>query len=170
VVVLTEESTNAEIQIKDNRLRVGPKEIASLVILMIVVLLVVNIGLRELTGTPSPIAVVRGNSMYPLLREGDIIILSKKSPNEIKVGDIIVYRSLRGSLIVHRVIEVEYVNGIYYFKTKGDNNILDDKFLNEYEDGLGINQNRVVGVAIKMGDSVLKIPYLGSIALILSGR
>jgi len=149
-------------------LKIRPKEIVSLIILMMVVILVINVGLRELTDISSPLAVVRGNSMYPLLREGDIIILSKKSPEEIKVGDIIVYRSLKGNLIVHRVIGIELVNGVYYFKTKGDNNVLDDKFLNEYDNGLGVNQDRIIGVAIRIGDSVLKIPYLGSIALILS--
>lgn len=168
MVILTEETISTRIQSDDNRLKIRPKEIVSLIVLMMVVLLVINVGLRELTGSSSPLAVVRGNSMYPLLREGDIILLSKKSPEEIKVGDIVVYRSLKGNLIVHRVIGIELVNGVYYFKTKGDNNILDDKFLNEYDNGLGVNQDRIVGVAIRVGNSVLKIPYLGSIALILS--
>lgn len=168
MVILTEETISTRIQTGNNRLKIRPKEIVSLIILMMVVILVINVGLRELTDISSPLAVVRGNSMYPLLREGDIIILSKKSPEEIKVGDIIVYRSLKGNLIVHRVIGIELVNGVYYFKTKGDNNVLDDKFLNEYDNGLGVNQDRIIGVAIRIGDSVLKIPYLGSIALILS--
>lgn len=148
--------------------RIKTRELISSLVVVVLIIFIVNVGLREVTNNSSPLAVVRGNSMYPLLREGDIIILSKRDPSEIKIGDIIVYKSLKGNLIVHRVINIVSSNGIYYFQTKGDNNYLDDKFLNEYEFGLGISQDRVIGVAIKIGNSVLKIPYLGSIALILS--
>lgn len=145
------------------------KNALAVVLTVLIVAAAINLVLREISGGSSPLAVVRGNSMYPLLREGDIIILTKKSPDEIKVGDVIVYKSVKGNLIVHRVIEVTNLNGVYYFKTKGDNNYLDDRYLNEYENGVGISQFRIVGVAVKMGGYVLKIPYLGSLALALSG-
>lgn len=135
---------------------------------ILVLLVVINVVLRESMTDFSPFAVVRGNSMYPLLREGDIIIIERKDPSEIKIGDIVVYRSLRGGLIVHRVTEIIVVDETYYFKTKGDNNSLDDSFLNEYESGLGINENRILGVAVKLNGSTLKIPYIGSLVLLFS--
>jgi len=146
------------------------REAAFTALVVLLVFLALNAALREMTGTSSPLAVVRGRSMYPLLREGDVIFLEKKAPSEIEVGDVIVYRSLKGGLIVHRVIRVINADGTYYFQTKGDNNSLDDRFLNEYDMGIGVREDRVVGVAAKVGESVVKIPYLGSLSLWLLGR
>lgn len=62
-------------------------------------------------------------SMTPTLNPGDMLFLEGVPSNEIKVGDIIVLRSLAdpNQLIVHRVVEVIFRNGEYYFTTKGDN-------------------------------------------------
>lgn len=69
-------------------------------------------------------AVVKGNSMLPLLREGDLVVLVRPGPEDIKVGDIIVYKALRAgsTYIIHRVIAVEKVGSAYYYRTAGDNN------------------------------------------------
>lgn len=59
--------------------------------------------------------VVVGNSMYPTLKIGDMIIV--KHQNSYKVGDIITFIDDAGIVVTHRVIEISE-DGKYY--TEGD--------------------------------------------------
>jgi len=63
---------------------------------------------------------MRGNSMYPTLKPGDIGKVEKCSPQELKVGDIIVFR-LNNILIGHRLIKISNENDELVFIAKGDN-------------------------------------------------
>lgn len=78
--------------------------------------------------------VVKSNSMSPIFRRKDIIIIQEQK--EYKVGDIITYETSKGELVTHRIIE-EYENGFY---TKGDNNNTKDKDL--------ITENNILGKVI----------------------
>lgn len=60
--------------------------------------------------------VIERTSMYPILLEGDEVIIGKS--NNFKVGDILVYNK-NASLVSHRLIKVKPE----YFILKGDNNI-----------------------------------------------
>jgi signal peptidase len=51
------------------------------------------------------IAVVEGISMEPTFHTGDMVFLEKKSPSDIRVGDVIVYTT-GSKYIIHRVIKV----------------------------------------------------------------
>ncbi len=53
-------------------------------------------------------------SMYPAIRKGDLLELA--SPEEIQVGDIVVFRHI-GALVCHRIARVEPGNVVY---TRGD--------------------------------------------------
>jgi signal peptidase len=68
-------------------------------ILLIVIVLNPTI-LSSLTGSQAPMAVVKGESMLPILREGDIVFTYKPNPSEIKIGDVIVYKTYTNKLIV----------------------------------------------------------------------
>lgn len=46
---------------------------------------------------------VRGNSMNPILKNQDILILTRK--NQYKCGDIVVFRYQSQEYIVHRIIK-----------------------------------------------------------------
>lgn len=46
-----------------------------------------------------------GRSMYPSIREGELITVEPVLPSDVTLGDIVLYRSERG-LIAHRVIQV----------------------------------------------------------------
>ena len=46
-----------------------------------------------------------GRSMYPSIREGELITVEPVQASDVKIADIVLYRSGRG-LIAHRVIEV----------------------------------------------------------------
>jgi hypothetical protein len=68
------------------------------------------------------------NSMDPVIDIGaNSIEIQPKSPSEIKIGDIISYKSnLVDGIIIHRVVSInEDEDGIYY-TAKGDNNFFRD--------------------------------------------
>ncbi|MBI2655059.1 signal peptidase I [Candidatus Woesearchaeota archaeon] len=89
--------------------------------------------------------------------KGDIMVLKGKNPENMMVGDIIVFWSARKDPIIHRVVKKWQENGIYYFQTKGDNNpnSISDIALDETR----ISQEQIVG------NAVFRIPFLGYIKI-----
>ena len=76
-------------------------------------------------GTQTPFMVVISNSMYPTLKINDIIVVKSVAIEDIREGDIIVFKSPINPKIpiVHRVVKiVEEPGGVRMFITKGDNN------------------------------------------------
>ena len=98
----------------------------SVALTLALTLILIVVILAKLQVDSAPFAVVKGNSMLPLLREGDLVILVHASPQDIEVGDIIVYKVSRGGsmYIIHRVIDVKVIGNKYYYRTAGDNNKL----------------------------------------------
>lgn len=84
--------------------------------------------------------------------KGDLILLKHKDPNNIDVGDVIVF-NVQGMSdpIIHRVVKITYANSTnkYYFRTKGDHNPR-SLFIE-----LNTSQDKVLGVAF------FRIPKLG---------
>ena len=103
--------------------------------------------------------------------KGDIIFITGARPENIKVGDIIVYNTgINPSPIIHRVIDIRQENGSYVFSTIGDNNweqfsANQSIYVNPTKiDEINIDSDQIVGVAR------LKIaPYLGWVKLIFYG-
>jgi len=96
-------------------------------------------GLRAAFRTEHPLMAVASGSMRDTLEVGDLIVVQGGlSGSEILAaprdadppGDIIVFPGGRlgrpGELIVHRAVSSELVDGLWYFKTKGDANQADD--------------------------------------------
>lgn len=90
--------------------------------------------------------------------KGDIMILVGESPQNINIGDILVFQSNLDNPVIHRVVKVWDVDGEYHFQTKGDNNVDSGQGLNE----LDITEDRVVGRA------VFRVPYLGWLKIAFS--
>jgi len=66
------------------------------------------------------------NSMDPVLDKGaNGIEIAPKSIDDVKVGDIITYRSKYG-LIIHRVVKTGFDESGWYALVKGDNNPVND--------------------------------------------
>ncbi len=86
-------------------------------------------------------------------QKGDIMILMGAEPKDIKVGDVIVYESLRhNNPIIHRVVEIDGNNEIT-FRTKGDHNgIPDDEVVTSQQ-------------IARTGKAIQKLPYLGWIKI-----
>lgn len=80
-------------------------------------------------------------SMEPEIKTGEYIIIKKAEPEEIVVGDIIIFyssdESIRNQANTHRVIEIINGQDKISFVTKGDNNALADKTLAEGEKLIG---------------------------------
>ncbi|PIO04485.1 signal peptidase I, partial [Candidatus Woesearchaeota archaeon CG08_land_8_20_14_0_20_47_9] len=89
--------------------------------------------------------------------KGDIIVLRGCSPKNLKVGDIIVFRSKRPDPIIHRIIKTWDEGSEQYFVTKGDNNqvSIQDSSLDETR----IGRDQIIGRA------ALRVPFLGYIKI-----
>lgn len=92
---------------------------------------------------------VSGVSMQPTLYAGDIVIVKNVAPEEIAVGDVILYK-LSNGMVLHRVIEIQNENGQIQFITQGD--------------GLNIVDNPVGESQLK-GKMIASIPKLGWISI-----
>src|SRR3990170_6699742 len=51
-----------------------------------------------------------GHSMYPAIKDGEMIKVEPVEPSQIKKGDIVLYRMKKG-VIAHRVVHIERRNG-----------------------------------------------------------
>ena len=101
-----------------------------------------------------PMAAITSGSMWPTLKKGDMVFIQGTTrPDEIEVGDIIVFRNARG-FTIHRLAEKRSDTVV----TKGDaNNILDSPI--KYED--------IIGKTVKFRGETFRIPMLGNISILL---
>ncbi len=105
-------------------------------------------------GTSSPLVVVESKSMIPTLDVGYLLVLQSRAPDKIYLNDIIVFNTdYHDKPIVHRVKEIQIVDGEYRYFTQGDNNTLRDQGYRVYED--------IIGVV------VTAVPYIGYVTLFL---
>jgi len=109
----------------------------AVVLVVIVALLLFNEGLKLIAGTEVPLAIVEGYSMWPTYDDGDILLVVRAIPSDLKVGDVIIYRKYDGTLVVHRIVDKSFIDGKWFFKTQGDNNLYPDPYL--------VSEDQVVG-------------------------
>jgi signal peptidase len=96
--------------------------------------------------------IVLSGSMEPEIMPGDLIITKNIDPENVKVGDVITFRSDETTAVSHRVIKISTEGGLS-FETKGDANIGSDK-------------GAVSPESIE-GKYILRIAKLGNLALFL---
>ncbi len=112
-----------------------------------------------------PVAVVEGNSMYPALQNGDMVLFKSTNAQNIPNGTIIVFvqsdtgvSALDGLLkpiIIHRIVgSLIQADGTIYYVTKGDNN--------DFNDPSAVQANHVLGVPAQV------IPKAGFLLLFFS--
>ena len=104
--------------------------------------------------------------------EGDIVAWTPTSINDIKKGDVVVFKSYVNwpgeKLVVHRVADIKKDSkGKSLLETKGD--------ANKYTDQAGpqileayIREDHVVGKVISIGQQPLKIPFIGYLGIWVS--
>ena len=126
-----------------------------------VLLVFVALPLIMKTGT-YPLAIVKGTSMWPNLQNGDIVVFQKPQQSVITNGTVIVFAQSESGvafldtftrpILVHRIINtLVQADGVVYYRTKGDNNQLEDPAL--------VREDHVLGVQAYM------VPKVGFLAL-----
>jgi ATP-binding cassette subfamily B protein len=68
---------------------------------------------------------MRGNSMFPTIKDGEIGIVQKCELGDLIPGDIVVFKSDSG-LIAHRLVRKSTFNGVTHLITRGDKNTFND--------------------------------------------
>jgi len=89
-------------------------------------------------------------------RKGDVIILWRANQNNLAVGDILVFQSIKVQPLIHRVVRVWQEDGQYFYQTKGDHNQNSYSALRETK----ISAERIYG------QGLFRIPYLGWLKII----
>ncbi len=88
-------------------------------------------SLRFIIGVESPVVIVELTSMLPTLEDGDMLLLKGvNNKSAISIGEIIVFynpRLTQPERIVHRIINIEIIEGKIHYITKGDNNRIADQ-------------------------------------------
>lgn len=106
--------------------------------------------------------VVLSGSMLPTIEVKDVVVTKKIPEEDLKEGDIITFISpdqrFGGISVTHRIIEKLYdeTEGIYTYRTQGDNN--------NVADAVPVPNSNILGKVI------LKIPKLGFIQEILASK
>jgi len=116
-------------------------------------------------GTPFPIDLISSNSMSPSLIEGDIIAWTPTTMNDIKIGDVVVFKSYVSwpgeKLVVHRVADIiKDSKGEPLLETKGDANKWTDQAGPHIPEPY-IREDHVIGKAVSIEQQPLKIPFIG---------
>jgi signal peptidase I len=62
----------------------------------------------------------RGSSMHPLVRDGDILVVRPAELDEIKVGDVVLYRAPDAGIVAHRVVQKQTRGGRALLVVRGD--------------------------------------------------
>ncbi len=103
--------------------------------------------------TDTPLATITSSSMWPDLKRGDLVILKGvDSVDDIKVGEIVAFRTEDEGFVIHRVVQIEGET----VTTKGDANVIED---------VPWSGDQLIGKVLKVGGRLAKLPYLGSLPL-----
>ena len=90
--------------------------------------------------------VIATDSMTGELNKGDVAIYEQYDDQFIQKGQVIAYEQ-NGSVVIHRVVDIEIINGITRYYTKGD--------VNEERDADFITSGQIIGLVDH------KLPFLG---------
>lgn len=120
-------------------------------------------GLAYVLKTEYPMASITSGSMWPALKKGDMVFIKGiASKDEIKEGDIIVYKNppstgtgQTSGFTIHRVIEINEDTAI----TKGDANNVSDS---------PVKYNEIIGKAVTIKGKPFRIPFLGNIGMLIN--
>ena len=90
--------------------------------------------------------IVLTDSMLPVIESGDLIVCHTVDAEEVEVGDVISFFDPEGNgtaIVTHRVVEIVDENGALMFRTRGDNNNVEDRLLVSAQDLVGTYRNRI---------------------------
>jgi signal peptidase I len=121
--------------------------------LVVLGLLILYVVLVIHSGSALPLRPIRGDSMLPTLRQGDLVLLRKVPFDQVEVGEIVAFKTPKAyavgdvpGMFLHRVVRKELRDGALVLITKGDNSD---------QDPFPVSQGQFMGVLS------LRIPYVG---------
>ncbi len=87
--------------------------------------------------------------------KGDILFIIEAKPENLKVGDVIIFEAGRQNPLIHRIVKIQKTSEEYIFSTIGDNNS------GQLSEEKSITEDQL------MGKAVIRIaPYAGWVKLI----
>lgn len=89
--------------------------------------------------------------------KGDIIFLVGRASEELRVGDVIVFKSGRPDPIIHRIVEIKHEGEKHIFHTKGDKN-------SDSIQTFGFDETKIPEDVV-LGKALFKVPLLGWIKI-----
>lgn len=112
-------------------------------------------GLAYLLKTNVPMAAITSGSMWPSLKRGDLILIKGvEGKNDIKIGDIVVFKNPKG-FTIHRVVEMKDTTLV----TKGDANNVNDN---------PVSYDELIGKTVNIGGKPFRIPMLGMVSVFIN--
>ena len=109
--------------------------------------------MSKILGTDYPMAAITSGSMWPALKEGDLIFIKHINREDIKIDDVIIYQNPKG-FTIHRVVKLNEDTLI----TKGDANTVKDS---------PIGYDKVIGKLLTFrNNKPIRIPLLGKITIL----
>ncbi len=97
---------------------------------------------------------------FPLsqgFNKGDVIILWRAEPENLKLGDVLIFNGNKQQPIIHRIVKIWEEEGKVYYQTKGDHNSVSI--------GRGISENKIEEERI-FGKGVIRLPYFGWVKIL----
>jgi signal peptidase I len=153
--------------------KINVKETITMVVLALVLFFFVKMMFGGIFGI-SLVVIENGpcphSSMCPVYDKGDMFLIHKSAPENIELGDVIVYESENafstGILIIHRVVNITVIDDggsdKYYYRVSGDN-----KDSNQDIDQFN-STTSLIPYENVVGKTVFLIPKVGYLRLWLS--
>ena len=117
--------------------------------------------LSNVLNTEYPLATITSGSMWPVLKENDLILVKGMEGSDAEIGQIIIFRNQKG-FTIHRLIKRETAaDGKIKLVTRGDANDVDDAPIPEAD---------VMGRVVYLRDKPFRIPKAGGFARILGPK
>ena len=121
--------------------------------------------LAKALNTDYPLATITSGSMWPVLKENDLILVKGMEGKQAEIGQIVIFRNAKG-FTIHRLIKrIEDpdapVGAGGKLVTRGDANDVDDAPITEAD---------VIGRVVYLRDKPFRIPKAGGVARILGPK
>ena len=127
------------------------------IVIYVLIVLILIYGLPKFLAysldTEYPMASITSSSMWPVLKEGDLVLIKGIDKEELAIGDVVVYSNERG-FTIHRIVKLNEKTLI----TKGDANNVNDN---------PVAYEQVIGRVVELRGHPLRVPYLGKISVLL---
>ena len=112
------------------------KTIVTILLLIVLALVILQkVTKNKITIGNIYIFQIASASMLPEYNVGDVIVVRKVAPSEIKKGDDVTYigsiDAFTDLTITHRIVDIRVEEGRYYFTTQGLSNNISDPEINE---------------------------------------